>query len=310
MQVNWRTLFIVIFSLSLFAFFIILVMIEMPQYFGKFNGFIHDLRTLQRELHQSLAKAVRIMQQQGSGAVLSLIVISFLYGIFHAAGPGHGKLIIATYLATHRTKLKLGIGLSFASAFIQGATAVLLVEVTVKLLNLTLTDTDTAAQSLEIISYALITILGLVLTLVALKKLLHRHSHDGHCDHSHLRYQENLKENIPIVSFISMALSIGIRPCTGSILVLIFATIINLKGAGIVAVFTISFGTAITVSTLAALTVYARTSAEKLLDNMPSDQVGIAKLFNSAALLGGLLIFLFGAALFLSSRIMNEHPIL
>ena len=106
MQVNWRTLFIVIFSLSLFAFFIILVMIEMPQYFGKFNGFIHDLRTLQRELHQSLAKAVRIMQQQGSGAVLSLIVISFLYGIFHAAGPGHGKLIIATYLATHRTKLK------------------------------------------------------------------------------------------------------------------------------------------------------------------------------------------------------------
>ena len=180
----------------------------MPQYFGKFNGFIHDTYTSTR-ITSELSKAVRIMQQQGSGTGLSLIVISFLYGIFHAAGPGHGKLIIATYLATHRTKLKLGIGLSFASAFIQGATAVLLVEVTVKLLNLTLTDTDTAAQSLEIISYALITILGLVLTLVALKKLLHRHSHDGHCDHSHLRYQENLKENIPIVSFISMALSIG-----------------------------------------------------------------------------------------------------
>ena len=78
----------------------------------------------------------------------------------------------------------------------------------------------------------------------------------------------------------------------------------------IVSVMAISFGTAITVSTLAALAVYARATAEELLKNIPTGNIGISYFFNGAALVGGLIIFLFGAALFLSTKGINDHPIL
>ena len=305
-----RTYYLAVFLLILVTGFFFLFMIEMPQYFTSLTSIISEMRLWQRELHQSLATAVRITQEQSAGAFWSLVGLSLLYGVFHAAGPGHGKLIIATYLATHKTKLKKGIVLSFTSAALQGVTAIITVEITVRLLKLTIAEANSTAQTLERVSYVLIAIIGLIFMLAAFRRFLHElHNHD-HCNHSHLPNHEISSDKLPIVNFLSMVLSIGIRPCTGSILVLIFATILKLKVAGIVSVMAISFGTAITVSSLAALAVYARATAEELLKNMPTGNIGIAYFFNGAALVGGLIIFLFGAALFLSTKGINDHPIL
>ena len=305
-----RTFYLTVFLLTLMTGFLFLFMIEMPQYFTSLTTIISEMRLWQRELHQSLANAVRITQEQSAGAFWSLVGLSFLYGVFHAAGPGHGKLIIATYLATHKTKLKKGIVLSFVSAALQGVTAIITVEITVRLLKLTLAEANSTAQTLERVSYVLIAMIGLIFMLAALKRFLRKHHNHDHCDHSHLPDHDTSSDKIPIVNFLSMVLSIGIRPCAGSVLVLIFATIFKLKVAGVVSVLAISFGTAITVSTLAALAVYARATAEELLKNMPTGDIGITHFFNGTALLGGLLIFLFGVALFLSTKGINNHPIL
>ena len=305
-----RTFYLIVFLLTLIMGFFFLFMIEMPQYFTSLTSIISEIRLWQRELHQSLANAVRITQERSVGAFWSLVGLSFVYGVFHAAGPGHGKMIIATYLATHKTKLKKGIFLSFVSAALQGVTAIITVEITVGLLKLTLADANSTSQTLERVSYVLIAVIGLIFMLAAYRRFLHKqHNHD-HCDHSHLPDPDASNDKIPIVNFLSMVLSIGIRPCAGSVLVLIFATILKLKVAGIVSVLAISFGTAITVSTLAALAVYARATAEELLKNMPTGNMAIAHFFNGAALVGGLFIFLFGVALFLSTRGINNHPIL
>ena len=96
-----RTYYLAVFLLILVTGFFFLFMIEIPQYFTSLTSIISEMRLWQRELHQSLATAVRITQEQSAGAFWSLVGLSFLYGVFHAAGPGHGKLIIATLPREH-----------------------------------------------------------------------------------------------------------------------------------------------------------------------------------------------------------------
>jgi High-affinity nickel-transport protein len=55
--------------------------------------------------------------------------ISFVYGVFHAAGPGHGKAVICSYLLANEETWRRGVVLSFASALLQAATAVAIVAV-------------------------------------------------------------------------------------------------------------------------------------------------------------------------------------
>jgi ABC-type nickel/cobalt efflux system permease component RcnA len=86
------------------------------------------VRSQQRDLHRELAGAIKALRREGSAAAAwSLIVLSFLYGVFHAAGPGHGKAVISTYLVTHKSALSRGIWLSAVASLIQGLTAIHLV---------------------------------------------------------------------------------------------------------------------------------------------------------------------------------------
>ena len=82
----------------------------------------------QRQFHRKLAAALEAIREHGAAtAGWTLILTSFLYGILHAAGPGHGKAIMTTYLATHRQRMRRGILLSAAAATLQGITAIVLV---------------------------------------------------------------------------------------------------------------------------------------------------------------------------------------
>ena len=88
----------------------------------------------QRQFHRKLAASLEAIRRDGAAAAgWTLIVTSFLYGVFHAAGPGHGKAILTAYLATHRQRLLRGILMSAAAAAVQGLTAILLVFTLTKL---------------------------------------------------------------------------------------------------------------------------------------------------------------------------------
>src|SRR5262249_34737753 len=86
--------------------------------------------------------------------------VSFAYGIFHAAGPGHGKAVISSYLVANRETARRGIVLSFASALMQALVAVLIVGVCGWLLNATAKTMCGAERAIEIGSYALIAVFG------------------------------------------------------------------------------------------------------------------------------------------------------
>src|ERR1700754_1958072 len=143
-----------------------------------------------------MSGTIRAATSDGS-AVWSLLGISFAYGIFHAAGPGHGKAVISSYLVANRETARRGIVLSFASALMQSLVAVLIVGVCAWLLNATAKTMCGAEKAIEIASYALIAAFGARLVWVkgggfmralsakpAPVVAMAAHDHHGH-DHGH-----------------------------------------------------------------------------------------------------------------------------
>lgn len=276
------------------------------------------VRTQQRELHRQLAGAIKALRRDGSpAAAWSLIVLSFLYGVFHAAGPGHGKAVISTYLLTHKSVVSRGVWLSVVAALAQGVTAIVLVLVLVGLVGWTRKDAQGAVGTLETVSFGLIAVLGLGLAARALwsiaRALLpvgaatlaaagasHHHEAAGAaaCGHSHIPQPSQLSEPLSLKTLAAIVLPIGIRPCSGAVLVLLFAEVLGLRWAGIAAVLAMSVGTAVTVATLAVLTVNFRRLAAVLAGGSARHLALAAQV---VALLGGIIIATLGATLFFGS---------
>ncbi|KAE9771710.1 nickel transporter, partial [Escherichia coli] len=68
----------------------------------------------QRDVNQQMSGLLKAVAARPAQAGGSLLLFSFLYGVLHALGPGHGKVVITTWLATHPSKLKSSIGLTLA----------------------------------------------------------------------------------------------------------------------------------------------------------------------------------------------------
>ena len=107
-----------------------------------------------------MSATIRAAKSDGS-AVWTLLAISFAYGIFHAAGPGHGKAVISSYLVANEETARRGIVLSFASALLQALVAVALVAVSAPGCSTSTAKTMCGAEkAIEIASYALIAAFG------------------------------------------------------------------------------------------------------------------------------------------------------
>ena len=103
-----------------------------------------------------------------------------------------------------------------------------------------------------------------------------------------------------------VVLSIGIRPCTGAVIVLVFAKAVALAWVGMGAVLAMSAGTALAIASLAAASVGIRNLAVQL-PVTPSKYLGHAA--DVAAALGGVVILIVGISL-LSTAFGPAHPIM
>src|SRR5215813_5082307 len=124
------------------------------------DGIVGWLLAEQAKFYRALSGLIRAAKADGS-AVWGLLGLSFLYGVFHAAGPGHGKAVISSYLVANEETWRRGVVLSFASAMIQALVAVALVGIAAVLLNATAATMRSAVNVIETASYALIILIGL-----------------------------------------------------------------------------------------------------------------------------------------------------
>ena len=300
---------------------------------GLWSGYLVEVQAMQRGLHRQLAAAMRMVQVEGPAAAWALVVLSFLYGVFHAAGPGHGKVVISTYILTQESKLRRGLLLSLIASLCQGFTAIVAVSATVGLLDLSMRQAQGAATDLETLSYGLVALVGLILVASRTRRLLSRrqhystpydhndaHSHSsahqhGHgskypsCGHAYGPSQRDLDVPLSWRGLTGIVASIGVRPCSGAILVLLVAYSLNLRWAGVAAVLAMSLGTAITVSMLATLAVFARKASLRLAAVLPDRANRIATTIDVVGLVGGVIIFIVGAFLLQAAWTNTTHPL-
>jgi ABC-type nickel/cobalt efflux system permease component RcnA len=263
------------------------------------GGIVGWLLARQSEFYREMSSAIRAAKSDGS-AVWTLLAVSFAYGIFHAAGPGHGKAVISSYLIANQETARRGIVLSFASALMQSLVAVVIVAICAWLLNATAKTMCGAEKAIEIVSDALIAAFGarLVWTkgggfiralqaprpALAMASAGHGHGHDHHHDHHHHDHDHGPDQHVhdehcghshgPEPSELAgpggwrrgfgAIFAVGIRPCSGAILVLVFALAQGLFWAGIAATFVMGLGTAITVAAIAVIAVSAKDLARRL----------------------------------------------
>ena len=278
-----------------------------PSLWSEMIGWIY---TQQRIFHQELIDGLRgLTNGGGTAAAWALISASFLYGVFHAAGPGHGKAVLTTYLVTHREQMKRGVLLAVISAFTQGVVAIVLVYGLILVagwLPEGTKATDAASWS-ERASFALLMALGGYLVYRAVRSGLKRWrgQEAGCCGHSHAPSGEQIAATGSFRATLGVVLSIGLRPCTGGVLVLVFAQIAGLYWAGVAAVVAMSAGTAIAVSALAFAAVNARSFAGRLVAGRGGSWLLSADL---VALGGGVVLALIGYSLLLAS-FGPRHPL-
>ncbi len=109
--------------------------------------------------YRLLSGAIRAAKQSGAAA-WGLAGLSLAYGIFHAAGPGHGKMVIASYMLANERALRRGLVIAFGAALLQGFSAVAIVGIGAMVFKATAKHMTAASNVVEIASYAGIVGLG------------------------------------------------------------------------------------------------------------------------------------------------------
>jgi nickel/cobalt transporter (NicO) family protein len=308
---------------------------------GASGGIMGWLLTEQSRFYLMLTSTIRAIGKNGSAA-WTLAGLSFGYGVFHAAGPGHGKAVIASYMIANERALKRGLVLTGFAALLQGLVAIAIVTIAALTFNATAKRMTDAAAIIEQVSYAAIAALGLWLVwrkgraLIALLRpvhagaLFHAHAghsgelalvaapgsngfacsahdhddvHDEHCAHVHAPDPATLDNaKFSWSTAVATIVAAGARPCSGAILVLVFSLAQGIYVAGIGAALAMAAGTGLTTGALAAIAVFAKSFAEKLLGTEGGRGLIIAR---GAEFLAALLVLFVGVGLLIGASMMR-----
>lgn len=264
------------------------------------TGFLGWINRQQQSFYGALNKAMGQLKTDGN-AFWVIGSLSFLYGAFHAAGPGHGKVVISSYMLATQTELRRGVALSFLSAMLQSISAIVFVMIAAQLLKMTSIRLSQTFNILVTGSYVLVVLLGLWLVGRKLFGNLFGHSGHDHSGHSHDEHDHSHHLVTPkqasgrLRDMIAVVLAVGLRPCSGALVVLVFALSQGLILAGIASVFLMGIGTALTVSLLASLAVGAKNVA-RLFDGGPFARIA-GDVIWWLELTGALLVLGFGLVL-------------
>jgi nickel/cobalt exporter len=355
-----------------------------PQAAPQVGGVIGWILAKQAEFYRQFSGLIRAAKADGSAA-WTLFGLSFLYGVFHAAGPGHGKAVISSYLVANEETWVRGIVLSFASAMLQALVAIAIVGIAAALLNATAATMQLAVRWIEIMSYSLIALIGARLLWVKGRAFIgelrmlgrptavgaavtpphqlqdhhhgrehghhhHEHAHPaaahaqaGHADHDHAHHghaahghdhghshahnghshshdhgdhasawghahapePEELAGPGGWQRGLSAIVAVGLRPCSGAILVLVFALAQGLFWAGVVSTFIMGLGTAVTVAAIATLAVGAKAWAGRFA----STRAGYGMVAMRGIEVGAAALILAFGALLLTGYMVSERMI-
>lgn len=282
----------------------------------------------QNSLHRAITKALTALRHGGDAtAWWAMVSLGFTYGILHAVGPGHGKAVVTTFLLTQPSNYKSALTLAVGGALLQGISAIVWVALTLGIMQWLIREAVGQVIWATRLSYILIILTGVYIVWRQWRRLRgaghpcgcghhhddsHTHHHDDEhhacctashhdsCDHAH--HEPHPPISPPIQSYrthILAMLAIGIRPCSGAILSLAVAAGWGLWGVGVAMTFAMAVGTAITVVSLALLTIFGR---ERLALHLSQRTAYWQQGLHWLVMVGGVILVILGALMLLTSN--------
>ena len=285
---------------------------------GAFHGVLGLISDWQSLFSHQITTTLKEIAQNPQATVW-LLVLSFLYGVVHAAGPGHGKAVIAAYILASERALQRGLVMAIAAALLQALVAILLVTILAVVLRVTSSSMTLMANHIERLSFFAVAAVGLALLWKKSGHFLallpaqkndtahgmtpshsHSHSHahagDEACCHNHAPMADDS------ASMRDMGMAVfaaGIRPCSGAILVLVFALSQKMLPLGIIAALVMAAGTALTTGGLAIMAVLAKNMAMKWGGGIDTPQSAL--LLRGIEILAAALVSLLGLTLLINA---------
>lgn len=278
---------------------------------GAATGIAAMILEFQARFSQAMTASLSVIQSSGSG-LSSLMGLGFAYGVFHAAGPGHGKAVIAAYAFSREKAIGRTIGMASAAALLQALVAIAIVMVLAVIINVTAPTMRYATSMIEVISFLAIALVGVALLWAKASRLSSLvipqspHTHHEHCHHHPDDHDHAGHSHAPISDhraglkgMVAAIIAAGMRPCSGSLLVLVLALSQGNFGIGILAALAIGLGTAITTSGLAVFAILAKGSAMRLLQH--HFNASALRVITSLEVLAAALVFALGFSLLVAS---------
>ncbi|MBW7055894.1 hypothetical protein KY389_04180 [Paracoccus bogoriensis] len=227
----------------------------------------------QRQAQNLMAGALQSLRAGDPGAAATLIALCFGYGFFHAAGPGHGKLVIGSYGYGSQVPFGRLAVLSVSSSLAQAGTAILLVWIGLAALDLGREElTRLSERHMADLATVLIGLVGLWLVLRGARMLRdvarpgpehdhHRHHHHGKacgCGHAHGPSPAQIAQTRSFRDGLLVVMAIAARPCTGALFLLLLTWRMEIFAMGVAGTVAMGLGTASVTVAVAGLSVWAR----------------------------------------------------
>jgi ABC-type nickel/cobalt efflux system permease component RcnA len=241
----------------------------------------------QRDVNRALTKGIAALKDGvAAGPLLIAMGIGFLYGAFHAAGPGHGKAVVVSYFLSRDAGWLRGLWMGGQIAAFHVLSALIAVLVVHAVLKISMARPIDQLQPLKVISYGAITFVGALMLIAALRRVVNRSEvMREKCGHESVKGETGL-----------LSMAIGVIPCSGAVLVLIYALANDMLVSGILVTLCIAVGMALTLAAIGIVMVLLRRRAV-------GTESARRRSWLSAALsvVGPLAITVFGALLLFAS---------
>jgi len=226
-----------------------------------FTELVGRALSFQRDMVRDIGRYMAAIRDgTDSNALWIGIGFAFIYGILHTLGPGHGKTIVASYFVGGHAHVLRGLSMGLQIAVTHVVSAVVLVTIFDISYRQLLGGDPIQSVWIGLFSYGIVTIIGATMLVRAIRGTFfahaghdhdHEHDHHGH-DHGHHHHSHDWREE-GFLAFLA-----GLVPCTGAILVMLFALANGIVVAGVLMVVAISLGMAVTMAAIGMASILFR----------------------------------------------------
>ena len=262
----------------------------------------HTLIEFQSQVNAGVAIHMRALETGNSFAAFFLgLGVASLYGMIHALGPGHGKFVIMSYFMGREVYVLRGLVMAVQMAVVHVIAAVVIVWVADILLKTSLGIGLADVPGIRAGSFLIIAGIGIYMLYQAVRGSgghthTHNHTHD-HNHHHHGHSHDHPHGASHATEGGLVALAVGMVPCPGAVLVMLYAIANDMIYPGFLLVAAMSAGIGLTIAILGVATILLRQFATRFIENSGGG-VAVVRFRTLSNTIGALLVVVIGTTSF------------